>query len=311
MHPRNFQMEDIVTKEDTKTVTQTTCLNCGTEFEGKFCPECGQRADTDRFTIKAMFNNLIMTILSIDGGVWVTVKSLFTRPGQMMIDILEGKRKKYFSPFPMLFLVLSLYIVIFSFTGSEKNNYDELLSNNNEIITEHQQDTISEVKNLIDEDVQDVHSLEYDVELDDRIGDDIENTIKWCLNFYINHYTIVFILTIPFYIFSARVCYGRRNRKKYYRGEYCIPIIYSLVIVVFYQCLTSIAFYFSQSVSETMDKFSTLVTVVAFTVCFKKMIGFSVIKMLWRSFLLNAFYVMLMVLLVLLAIVVYAIIIVS
>ena len=58
----------------------TTCLNCGTEFEGNFCPECGQKADTGRFTMRFIFENLVAAFTSKDGGLWFTLKSLFTRP---------------------------------------------------------------------------------------------------------------------------------------------------------------------------------------------------------------------------------------
>ena len=92
------------------------CLNCGNEFEGNYCPECGQSAETGRFTMKFIFENLAAAIISRDGSIWFTLKNLFTRPGSMITDILGGKRKKYFSPFPMLFFALTLYILITSVT---------------------------------------------------------------------------------------------------------------------------------------------------------------------------------------------------
>lgn len=253
-------------------VKTTKCLNCGTEFQGKFCPECGQRADTSRFTIKFMIQNFILGILSNDGGVWFTIKNLFTRPGQMMVDIINGKRKSYFSPFPMLFLALSLYIVIFSFTGSKEKMYESVFSDN---------------------DVEEIVDVSEDMQADakDALKINAKKKLQWALRFYDNNYTTVFILTIPIYIFCARICYGRANRKKYYRGEYCIPIIYSLIMVVFYRCLSSIVFYFSQTAADKMDGFNIWVTIAALTVCFRKMMGFKMTKMIWRSFLLYALYV--------------------
>ena len=276
----------------------TKCLNCGKEFEGKFCPECGQRADTSRFTIKFIFQNLLLAILSNDGGVWITLKSLFTRPGQMMVDIINGKRKSYFSPFPMLFLTLSLYVVIFTFTGSNKKNFDGLSDD-------------AEVEMIQEQKVESNPDTDIEYDLDDETSESIEKTLKWCLRFYDNHYTIIFILTIPFYIFSARVCFGRKNRKKYNRGEYCIPIVYSLIMVVLYQCLTSVAFYFSKSLYDTMDDLNIVVSIIAFAACFNKMMEFSVVKTVWRSILMNVFYIMILVFLTMIAIFSYAIIIVS
>lgn len=266
----------------------TKCLNCGTEFNGKFCPECGQRADTGRFTIKFMFQNFILGILSNDGGVWFTIKNLFTRPGQMMVDIINGKRKSYFSPFPMLFLTLSLYIVVFSFTGSKKNLYDQL---------------------FYDEDISEIVEFneEMPADLQDARYKNVENNVRWLLHFYDNNYTAIFIITIPFYIFSARVCYGKKNRKKYYRGEYCIPIVYSLIMVVLYQCITSIAYYFSETVFNTMESLKMWGTIAAFTVCFKKMMEFSYVKMAWRSFLVYIVYLGIMAFLVLFVVILYAV----
>ena len=273
--------KDIIKAENPQPVKTTKCLNCDTEFEGKFCPECGQRADTGRFTVRFIFENLLKAILSNDGGVWITLKSLFTHPGQMMVDIINGKRKSYFSPFPMLFLTLSLYVIIFTFTGSNKKNYDELYLDDNK----------KEIKKEITtESAPSSHQYSVDIELDDELTENVEGLAKRCLKFYDNNYTVIFILTIPFYIFAARVCYGKKNRKRYNRGEYCIPIIYSLIIVVLYQCLTSIAFYFSDAIYDTMDDLNPLVTIAAFTACFRKMMEFDVAKMVWRSFLVHVFY---------------------
>ena len=281
--------EQVSVVEDKNTAKITKCLNCGTEFQGKFCPECGQRADTSRFTIKFIFENLLKAILSNDGGVWITLKSLFTHPGQMMVDIINGKRKSYFSPFPMLFLTLSLYVVIFTFTGSNKNDYDEIFPNDDkEIVKDNKTDSTSETNNETEKPAGKHFSFEFDT--DDGMSNNIENTVLRCIKFFNNNYTIAFILTIPFYIFAARVCYGKKNRKRYNRGEYCIPIIYSLIIVVLYQCLTSIAFYFSKSLYDTMDDLNMVVTIIAFTVCFKKMMEFNVPKMIWRSFLVHVLY---------------------
>ena len=289
--------EQVSVVEDKNTAKITKCLNCGTEFQGKFCPECGQRADTSRFTIKFIFENLLKAILSNDGGVWITLKSLFTHPGQMMVDIISGKRKSYFSPFPMLFLTLSLYVVIFTFTGSKKNDYDEVLSGNDtEIVKDNNTDSAPDTNNETDASASKQYS--FNVQLNEDMSNDLESMAVRCMKFYDNNYTIVFILTIPFYIFSARVCYGKKNRKTYNRGEYCIPIIYSLIIVVLYRCLTSIAFYFSKPVYNFMDDLNVIVTIIAFTACFKKMIGFTVTKMVWRSFLVHVLYYTIVVLII-------------
>ena len=258
-------MSKILEMEEKKT---TKCLNCGTEFQGKFCPECGQRADTGRFTVRFIFENLLKAILSNDGGVWITLKTLFTHPGQMIVDILNGKRKSYFSPFPMLFLTLSLYVVIFTFTGSKDIDFDNLLNDDN-------------AKVVVNDGEQTHEQM-----LADKTKTFIIDTVK----FYGDHYTAAFILTIPVYILAARVSFGKKNRKKYNWGEYCIPIVYSLILLVLYRCVMSIVFYFSPDFADKMEDWIVLLNIIVFTACFKNMFEFKMAKMVWRSFLTIVLY---------------------
>ena len=254
------------------------CLNCGTEFKGNFCPQCGQSADTKRFTIRFIFTNLLKAILSNDGGIWVTLKSLFTRPGQMMVDIIDGKRKSYFSPFPMLFLTLSLYVIIFTFTGSQDIDFDSLMGDGEAKVT------------------VDVGEKTHEQILADKTKLFIINALK----LYSKNYTAAFILTIPIYIMAARVSFGKKNRKKYNWGEYCIPIVYSLILLVLYRCLMSIVYYFSPEMSEKMGQLMVVLNIIVFTATFNKMFDFNVKKMLWRSFLTIVFYWVFLIALVLL-----------
>ena len=263
------EKDSIIISQDNAVNKTTTCLNCGTEFEGNFCPQCGQNADTKRFTIRFIFQNLLKAILSNDGGVWITLKSLFTRPGAMVVEILNGKRKSYFSPFPMLFLTLSLYVIIFSFTGSQNIDYDNLLD---------------------DDDTKEIVTTD-DMSHDEIVAEKTKLFVINTLKLYANHYTAAFILTIPVYILAARVCFGRKNRKKYNWGEYCIPIVYSLIMLVLYRCVMSIVYYFSPAAAEVMGgNLLIILTVVVFAATFRKMFDFGVGKMLWRSFLLIVFY---------------------
>ena len=264
-------MEENSAIKETKV---TKCLNCGAEFQGKFCPECGQKADTGRFTVKFIFKNFIQGILSNDGGVWFTLKNLFTRPGQMMLDIIHGKRKSYFSPFPMLFLALSLYVVIFTFTGSRDADFGD----------------------VFDEDAIEIAINHDSIELDDVqarkqvIKQKAKNVIVYSVRFLQRHYTACFIFTIPAYILAARLGFGRKNRRKYNWGEYCIPMVYSLILLVLYRCLMSIAFYFSPLVADKMDSYMFLVNIVVFTACFKKMMGYNLFVTAWRSFMTLVLY---------------------
>ena len=263
----------------------TKCLNCGNEFEGQYCPECGQKADTGRFTMRFIFENMVTAILGRDGSVWFTLKNLFSRPGSMIVDILHGKRKRYFSPFPMLFLALTLYILITSVTTGF-------------MVKEAFEDGLTVVSQETGEDSQ--QAVE------------VFQTIKQVVSFFINHYTLCFLLTLPLLVVAARACYGKENRKRYYWAEYIITIVYAMVIVVLFRCLTKVTYLFDHELALSLGfALSPLVIFVAFTACFRKMLGYSIVKTAWRSILVVLLYSAMLFFIVLIGVIVFALVVLN
>ena len=261
------------------------CLNCGNEFEGNFCPECGQKADTGRFTMRFIFENLAAAIISRDGSIWFTLKNLFARPASMIVDILGGKRKKYFSPFPMLFLALTLYILITSVTTGFM--IEEAFKEGDVVLSD----------GSTDYNPQDV---------------EVFHMAKQAIDFFINHYTLCFLLTLPLLVVAARACYGKENRKRYYWAEYIITIVYAMVIVVLFRCLTKASYLFDHNLALSLGfVLSPLVIVVAFTACFRKMLGYSIVKTAWRSILTVLLYCVMLFFLVLIGAIVFALVVLN
>jgi len=256
---------------------QTThCLNCGTEFEGKFCPECGQSADTGRFTMRFILENLLAAFTSRDGGIWFTLKNLFTRPGAMIVEILKGKRRRYFSPFPLLLSSLTLYVVILSLSGSH-HEYREFESK----LQKAEESYVIEKEDI---------GTDKDREIIVTTKKTLSKILGNAVSFYNNHYTLLYMLTLPLFVIAARACYGKANRKRYNRAEYVVAIVYALVIVVLYRCIVSLVYLASPNFSSRMGGWMPLVIATAFTVCFNKMMGFSIAKTAWRSVLTTIFY---------------------
>ena len=101
------------------------CANCHTEFSGNYCPECGQSAKTCRFTVK----NALLSTLEVWGmgnrSLPRTLFCLFTRPGQMIGDYLDGHRVPYFPPVKMLFVLCIFFAVVSSWrSGGEARGAD-------------------------------------------------------------------------------------------------------------------------------------------------------------------------------------------
>lgn len=265
------------------------CLNCGNEFEGQFCPECGQRADTGRFTMRFIIENLAAAVISRDGSIWFTLKSLFTRPGSMIVDILEGKRKRYFSPFPMLFFALTLYIIITSFTSGFV--LKEALDQNMVEQIKHEQEAIEGTNQ---------ESIE------------LLNLFHKGVSFYSNHYTLCYMLTLPLLVVAARACFGKSNRKRYYWAEYIVAVVYASVIVVLFRCLFKLIYLFAPEFSTEIGFLvAPLIIIPALTACFKKMTGFNVVKTAWRSTLTFILYYQLLGVLALIGAIIFVIIVIN
>ena len=254
-------MDNEILSENQLEVKTTHCLNCGTEFEGKYCPECGQSAETRRFTLKFIFGNLLVAVLGRDGGIAYTLKNLFSRPGKMIVEILDGKRRKYVSPFPMLFLALTVYILIFSITGSKGGLSSDLNTDLTDNAAVNAQ-TVLEINRLI---------------------------VK-AFHFYLNHYTLCYMLTLPLFVIAARMCYGKLNRKRYFWAEYTVAMVYALVILVLYRCVINLIYPISINIYEIMAFLEPIPIITALTACFRRMMGFSMVKTIWRSSLTLALY---------------------
>ena len=94
------------------TEAMHTCASCGTEYQGNYCPRCGQSAKIGRFS----FKKAILHFLDVWGignrGMFRSIRDLIFRPGYMIRDYLRGMQSAYFPPFKMFFLLAALSFVV-------------------------------------------------------------------------------------------------------------------------------------------------------------------------------------------------------
>lgn len=96
----------------TEPTSNTTCKNCQTTFEGKFCPNCSQKADTHRFTLMHFGHEVFHAFTHTDKGVFLLMKELLLRPGKVALEYNSGMRKKYFNPITFLLIVTAIQIFV-------------------------------------------------------------------------------------------------------------------------------------------------------------------------------------------------------
>lgn len=95
----------------------TTCKNCEVTFEGKFCPNCSQKANTHRFTLGHFIHEFLHALTHTDKGMLFLIKEMFFRPGKVALEYNAGKRKKYFNPITFLLIVTAIQVYSVSTTG--------------------------------------------------------------------------------------------------------------------------------------------------------------------------------------------------
>lgn len=107
----------------------TTCLNCHTEFEGRFCPTCGQKATTPQVIRLWPFLFFgFQAIQEYDRGIIRTLKELLWRPGRVAKNYVEGHRVKYWHPIKAMFTLTSVVLLTLGLlykTGLLKSSFTE------------------------------------------------------------------------------------------------------------------------------------------------------------------------------------------
>ena len=90
-------------------VISPNCLNCTTAVTLHFCPNCGQKSTTHRYSIKHFVeHDFVHGVWHVDKGIFFTIKELFTRPGHSVREFIQGKRVIYFSFITLILMLLTL-----------------------------------------------------------------------------------------------------------------------------------------------------------------------------------------------------------
>lgn len=104
---------------------QHTCLNCDTVYTDSFCNKCGQKI-THRYTIAHIMHEVVHVFTHADKGIFSFARNLLVKPGIVALDLVQGKRKRYFNLFQYLILVGG----IITFLMAKSHFYENVLANN-------------------------------------------------------------------------------------------------------------------------------------------------------------------------------------
>jgi hypothetical protein len=100
--------------DDAQAADGAPCPNCGSLLVRRYCPDCGQqRPGPADYSVRAHVADLTDSVVSGDGTVFRTVRTLLGRPGGLTADHLAGRRGRYLRPI-QLFLLVNLLLFVTS-----------------------------------------------------------------------------------------------------------------------------------------------------------------------------------------------------
>ncbi|MCX2476588.1 DUF3667 domain-containing protein [Pedobacter sp. MC2016-05] len=99
------------------------CLNCGSHVEKHYCSNCGQPNLELKESFWGFISHSIAHYFHFDNKFFQTLVPLLTKPGQVTLDYLAGKRARYINPVSMyIFVSIVYFLVAYSPTHVEIEN---------------------------------------------------------------------------------------------------------------------------------------------------------------------------------------------
>ncbi|MCY1721658.1 DUF3667 domain-containing protein [Prolixibacteraceae bacterium Z1-6] len=104
-------------RKKTETLPENiVCANCETQFDGHFCPNCGQSIKEYDKPINFVIYNFLGDLFAFDTRFFKTILALLFKPGFLSKEYIAGRRVRYAPPFRIfvfvsfvLFLLLQIY----------------------------------------------------------------------------------------------------------------------------------------------------------------------------------------------------------
>jgi hypothetical protein len=103
------------------------CLNCDYPIVGDFCGKCGQKAHIHKDSSWHMLLHFIADYFHYDNKFWRTIKILFSKPGQITIDYIKGKRARYLNPIQLYIFVTTVFFILFFYSFSKEDGLSNLV----------------------------------------------------------------------------------------------------------------------------------------------------------------------------------------
>ncbi len=89
-----------------------TCKNCGTNFKGNYCPNCGQSTKEFDRPFSILIYDFMGTMFAFDTRFLKTLRALIISPGLYSSEFVKGKRATYMQPFKFYVFVSFVFFLL-------------------------------------------------------------------------------------------------------------------------------------------------------------------------------------------------------
>lgn len=99
---------------------EKNCLNCGHNVEFHYCSSCGQPNLELKEPFWHFMGHSVAHYFHFESKFWQTLIPLLTKPGQLTLDYLAGKRARYIHPVSLYIFISIIYFLIVPHALGEK-----------------------------------------------------------------------------------------------------------------------------------------------------------------------------------------------
>lgn len=240
------------------------CKNCQHPLpdDANFCVECGAKVVRERITLKRLLVDLASNAFVWDNKYFVTVWTLYVRPGKVLRDYIGGVRKRYVAPFPFVAIGAAISLLIFNWFAEDYLSLMEEIAKQQVEVMESMAENLVEADSIgatldssnvgivtdslqagITDDSLSTEGLDMQVSSEHPLGADFEQqqlaTMQIVQSNILKYYNWFMFALLPVYTLMARLTFGKRTNfaeqliiNAYIQGAVFIPTIILFVIAL-------------------------------------------------------------------------------